>query len=401
MEEFEIQRGFNRAKLEERVSVLAQYPVDFVVHATAPRWYKPKTYKTPASTGSSTSVLPCTRLYGLNETMRKHPALRKSFPRIKHVRVIGERNTGTRTLIQDLAKSLRNTTVDSGITRWGYWFQDPALLSPVEHFPNETLVIHVVLDPVEWFARMQANPIHAPYHRKTSDVSSWNSSTFFKRPWTLPRPEWDDPRPAQGHCQYRFPLDAVVPCAPGHKSGAKANKFYPVYEMNPEKNAPFPTIVHLRSAKLLNHLNVSTWMPHVVHVRSPDIAGINGVNAFISALLDRFRFSTACEIHKREPVKSSTPASSTADPTWSEHPPEPLTNWQTKFVLCNLNWDVEKLFGFAPKEDLKTACPHGYVGHQREQLGSLKNATSEKGILFRFMDGISNFGRRRERRRRE
>jgi hypothetical protein len=47
----------------------------------------------------------------------------------------------------------------------------------------------------------------------------------------------------------------------------------------------FPTIVHLRTAKTFNFLNVSSWMPNVVHVRSRDISSIEGVNAFVTALL--------------------------------------------------------------------------------------------------------------------
>ena len=302
--------GHKRVSLEDRVAVLARSPIGFVVPAAShQRWMR---FHTASQTASSTSGLAssmlanCVRAFGTNQTLVANPNLRKSLPRIKHIRILGERNTGTRRLRADLMKAFRNITVESGVTRWGYWFQDEELLNPQEINPSETLVIHVVLEPYEWFARMQTNPIHAPYHRKPLHEANWTSMSFFKRPWICQRPDWDELRPAQGHCQYKFPFDAVVPCVGGKNTGARANKLFPVYEMHPVKHVPFPTIVHLRTAKILNFVNVSTWMPHVVHVRSKDVATLDGVNAVVSALIDRFRLSVACQVHKRDAVKVST-----------------------------------------------------------------------------------------------
>jgi hypothetical protein len=399
-------KGGGRAPLEDRVSVLAKHPIDFVVHATShQRWtlpYKTKAFKPPAIDGPAT---PCIRLFGLNETLNKDQNLRKQLPRIKYIRIVGERNSGTRMLKNDLQRALRNVSIESGVTRWGYWFQDSSLFNLQEHpKPEETLVVHVVLEPYEWFARMQTNPIHAPYHRKPLvDSSNWTSTTFLKRPWTCARPDWDDPRPSLGHCQYRFAFDAVIPCLPGKNTGAKANKNYPVYEMHPTKHKPFSTIAHLRTAKIINFLNITTWMPHVVHVRTSDIAGLNGLNAFVSALLDRYRLSIACQVHKRDQIPKSLSTSSTSSEelSWSENPPEPLTSWQIKFITCNLDWELERMLGFNPREDVEKVCPHGYVGHHKhndDEMPAPQKPPEEKGWLFRLAEGVSTFGRRRQRR---
>ena len=167
--------------------------------------------------------------------------------------------------------------------------------------------------------------------------------------------------------------------------------------MHPIKLLPFPTIVHLRSAKIQNFLNVSTWMPHVVHVRAKDVSSLPGVNAFVSALLDRYRLSVACEVHKRDAILKSVTLPSvtlTNHPlSWEENPPEPLTSWQIRFITCNLDWEVESELGFSPKEDPDHVCPHGSVRHHHKTKPSIKKDDLEgKGMLFRFMDGLSNFG---------
>lgn len=381
-------KGQGRAPLQERVAILQQHPIDFAVRGSKhQRWYFPaaKAYATwhPGSTdgGSGLPLYPsqCVRIFGFNESLAKNPALRKALPKIKIIRVIGERNSGTRVLRADLAKALRNMTIENGLSRWGYWFQDPNVVStnPATDFlPHETLVIHVVCEPYEWFARMQANPIHAPFHRRPHDVSNWTALSFFRLPWTLPRPEWDDESPASGHCQYRFPFGGVVPCLPGKYTGNKASTLYPVYEMNPSKAKPFSSIVHLRTAKVLNFLNVSEWMPHIVHVRSHDVASLDGFNSFVSALLDRYRLPLACKLFKRaplqaqgNPISSSSTAAGTSGmasaisyQSWADAVAPPLSKAQERFVTCNLDWYLERDLGFFANEDPEVVCPNGPIG---------------------------------------
>ncbi|KAH9257801.1 hypothetical protein BASA81_003819 [Batrachochytrium salamandrivorans] len=413
MEEFH--KG--RTSFQDRVAVLSSHPIDFVVKNGHQRWSIPikyshyrvnVPYSAKPSTNSQSSLSSvstnevnsasgnhhhCIRLFGANETMNADPNSRKNLPKIRHIRIIGERNSGTTLLRRDLQKMLRNTSVESGVTRQGYWFQDSGFDVPNR---DEILVIHVVLEPYEWFARMQANPIHAPFHRKnppaefvSEPATNWSSTSFFKLPWTFPRPGWDNAAPENGHCQHKYPLASVIPCS--SPKAAKANKMYPVYEMHPNRHIPFPTIVHLRTAKTFNFLNVSSWMPHVVHVRSRDISSMEGVNAFVTALLDRYRLSSmACEIHKRDLLKPhelgaySASSLSNQEVSWEQNPPEPLTRWQIKFITCNLDWFMELELGFKPLEDPEEVCLNGYIHHPGKE---------KKGLLFRFMDGISKFGR--------
>jgi len=206
-------------------------------------------------------------------------------------------------LRSDLQKAFRtNVTVENGVTRWVYWFQDPNVAHFVEnHNPERSVVIHIVVEPVrpcfcflfgvgrqrhneintrvppqyEWMSRMQENPIHAPYHRRPAHGGPGlvGNESIFTKPWTMPKPDWDT-GPHLGHCQYRYPLGAVVPCSPGKLTGPKANRLYPVYEMNPQTLKPFASIAQLRNAKIANFLNLSSWMPHTIHVRSSDVQSV-------------------------------------------------------------------------------------------------------------------------------
>lgn len=389
-----------RASLEDRVSVLAKHP-DFVIHATSKGgayrsalishtnnafwsasspYYYPSSYGYSSSSSSSSSSSrggggreECLRLVpnkaARHNNATQSAARRHRLPRIKDIRIVGERNSGSQTLKEHLTKLVRNVTVESGVIRYGYWFQDPAHLyhqmssttttatatsssssfSSALRLPKEeVLVIHVVTEPYEWFRRLKANPIHAPYHRRSSHINSnansdWNSDSFFTRKWTLPyRPRWDETAPPSGHCQYRFPLNAVMPCSPGRYPGSRASKMYPVYEMNPETLDPFENVMRLRTAKLINGLNISTWMPNVIHVRSADVMSTRGLNSLLLDLVDRYRLG-ACEARS-----FAKPAS------WAEFPP--LSAEHERLITCGLDWFVERQLGFAPSEDPRKEC---------------------------------------------
>jgi len=49
-----------------------------------------------------------------------------------------------------LQKAFRtNVTVENGVTRWVYWFQDANVAHFVEnHNPERSVVIHIVVEPV-------------------------------------------------------------------------------------------------------------------------------------------------------------------------------------------------------------------------------------------------------------
>jgi len=164
-----------RASLEARLTVLSKHP-DFVVHAaTNIRLMGGGNSGAASGAGNSggggggagqhhaggDSSSHCLRIHPTPGTRRLNKA------RIRNVRIVGERNSGVQLLRSDLAKAFKNVTVENGVTRWVYWFQDPNLAHYVDgHNPERSVVIHVATDPYEWMSRMQENPIHAPYHRR-------------------------------------------------------------------------------------------------------------------------------------------------------------------------------------------------------------------------------------------
>ena len=238
------------------------------------------------------------------------------------------------------------------------------------------------------------------------------NETFFSRPWTMPRPEWDS-GPHLGHCQYRFPIGGVVPCSPGKMTGPKANKLYPVYEMNPTSLKPFGNIAALRNAKMVNFLNMSTWMPHTIHVRSSDVQTLRGVNSLVSDLVDKYGLH-ACEVRRDKRYvstlggnsgASSSAASQVKTPSWELLTPHswnvsapPLPPDVQKWITCNLDWNVEGLLGFKPKQDPAKVCPNGgmngnpwpfdflYAGN----LTALVGGNKRTGFFYKIFDGIAS-----------
>ena len=356
-----------RASFEDRVSVIAEHP-DFVIHATSKGGayrsalilHKMNTEEQEYQSGLNMNLNHLEHIVASNKDCSRilpnsrNRTERHKLPFIKDIRIVGERNSGAQTLREHLAKAilLKNITIESGITRFGYWFQDFSALNlkNFKHGLKNTLVIHIAGEPYEWFKRMKANPIHAPYHTKFIGSSSsspklranWTSDSFFTRPWTCPRPKWDDEKPAIGHCQFRFPYGHVIPCLPGKFSGTKSNKLYPVYEMNPKNLHPFANVMQLRSAKITNFLNISNWMPNVLHVRGPDVMNLKGMNLLLMDIVERYRI-TACELK-----------SFVRPPSWSDNPP--LSHDNENLITCGLDWYVEKELGFAPQSNPKKLC---------------------------------------------
>lgn len=352
MEEMEIARNAavgGRGTVRDRLALLESHP-DWIIRASSHNVHLPgSSLKTTYSynfNSKSNPVRTCkvfkpTRAQSLDSDEHTTSG-RRARPRITHVRIVGERHCGTQYLKSELTKNVRNATVSSGFTRWKYWFQEERLLSAKarKRLPS-TLVVHVSCDPYQWIARMQANPIFAPYHRQLQ--TEFKFGTFLRRKWTLPKPAWEDA--SLRECQYDFAPGRVFPCVPGKYTKDDASKMYPVYELEPEPAKPgivFENIVSFRGAKMANFLNMSSWAPHVIHVKQEDVMTLSGTNALLAELAERYSLEI-CESNRAKAPQLHVHATP---------PQEDLT-----FMTCALDWKVEKMLGYTRLKSFQDGSP--------------------------------------------
>lgn len=199
----------------------------------------------------------------------------RPLPPVTEIHVIGERNSGTKWLQQEIAKCFpkKDTVIrcHRDFLRSKHFFQPP-----VQGNYERSLVIAIVRDPVEWFAAMREKPYHMPYHMKGFDMSSKKQpaipldwETFLQRvePWSMPGLSVHDQqylldrqsKSTEQHdntrCVQGFSFDEVAPCIFDNSTvpRSKWRGHMPVYELQRDRTGNFfDDLLKLRSDKILN-----------------------------------------------------------------------------------------------------------------------------------------------------
>lgn len=187
------------------------------------------------------------------------------------IHVIGERNSGTKWLQQELAKCFPREKLGirchRDFVRSKHFFQPPTK----GNF-EFSIVIAIVRDPVEWVAAMRENPYHMPYHMNGFDLKQkkmpaipldWEEFIQRASPWTMPERSRNDlqimkeGKQNEASCVQGFKFHEVVPCQFDNETipVTKWRGHEPVYEMQRDGSGqPFSDLLKLRSEKILNFI---------------------------------------------------------------------------------------------------------------------------------------------------
>jgi len=186
------------------------------------------------------------------------------------IHVIGERNSGTKWLQQEIAKCFPKDTVGvrchRDFLRSKHFFQPP-----VRGNYETNIVIAIVRDPLEWLSAMHDKPYHMPYHMVGFDTSNkkmpaipldWNTFLSRAAPWSIPGNSPHDravmryhASPSEVHCVQGFAFDEVTPCIFDNSTIPKSKwrGHMPIYELQRDHSGnPFADLMKLRADKIHN-----------------------------------------------------------------------------------------------------------------------------------------------------
>jgi hypothetical protein len=239
-----------------------------------------------------------------------------SFTKITQIHIIGERNSGTKWLQQELAQCFKRSIgirSHRDFLRSKHFFQPP-----VREAMDNSLVIAIVRSPEEWVAAMREKPYHMPDHMKGFDYEQpqklppipleWNA--FLNRPWTMLQQTPEDQAIVQSKkqnsckCVQGFSFQEVSPCVFNNTEIIPRTKWrghMPIYELQRDGSGrPFEDILKLRSDKILNFfLEVPLLMQlgGFVAVRYEDLI-IEGTQRFlerVAEILGMSALPSSCE----------------------------------------------------------------------------------------------------------
>ena len=236
-----------------------------------------------------------------------------------------------------------------GLTRYKHWFQhyDPTL------YPQGTLVISQFRNPYGWLKAMEEMPHNAPAHLRTATdkyslsemlemattVNDWK--VFLTKPWTMERVGSDllITDTENTICQEYFRYKDLISCATEPLPASYYNwtiinsENLPFYEMrNDGSGLPYDNIIKLRTDKILNFLNVSTF-PNVSDFWVLQYEDL--LSTGTRELLDR--------------IAESTGISDSCLPKEAQHrKPKMIVPEYAKYVREHVDWTVEELIGYKP-----------------------------------------------------
>ncbi|CAM9399277.1 unnamed protein product [Phaeothamnion confervicola] len=231
---------------------------------------------------------------------------------IKHIRVVGERHSGTTFITKLLEKMFvadPDIDVSARLCNWKHWFQtrihEAVIIGnrrcneimPCAEcvHPEQTLVIIVWRNPYDWVTSMFGQPHHAISHYGIA------FHEFLRKSWTLDpaannasaaiaaassaaeRERINAPRiSTERRCIDNFISDQeVIPCLPSERRA--------IYELN-ESGEPFPNIYSLRLAKIADFAAIAKWAPHyeVIHYDETLLrGGATAVTRWLDKIADR------------------------------------------------------------------------------------------------------------------
>jgi hypothetical protein len=232
------------------------------------------------------------------------------------------------------------------LTRYKHWFQ----FDHPRRYPHDTLVLAQFRNPYDWLKAMEHVPHHSPAHLRTADPADTSAKSanndwkiFLTKPWTMERIGADLEMHGNETCQEDFHYRDIVSCnlQPLPRSYYNYTLRYsedqPFYEMrNDGSGLPYANILELRSDKIRNFLNVSTYKG-VADVWVLQYEYL--VNAGTENLLRKIEQYTGVEARcPPKPAQIRTPkASRVLEPEFAAH------------VRQHLNWTVEGWIGFEPE----------------------------------------------------
>ena len=252
---------------------------------------------------------------------------RTTAKKITQIHVIGERNSGTKWLQQELEKCFprKTSAVRShrDFLRSKHFFQPPSR----GNFES-SLVVAIVRDPLEWVAAMREKPYHMPDHIAGFDTSNkkmpaipldWRD--FIQRPWKLSKRTPDDQLMIQNQqtttmrCSQGFAFDEVSPCYFDNSTipRAKWRGHVPIYELRRDHSGqPFEDLLKLRSDKLLNFFLEVPLLMHLggfLAVRYDDLVK-QGTRSFLEKvareMLDLPKLPANCHPQAPHPERLGT-----------------------------------------------------------------------------------------------
>lgn len=255
--------------------------------------------------------------------------------KVKQISLLGERNSGTNWMTDELKQCFPNLTVKPRLVRWKHWFQHD---DGKEH--NTTLVVAQFRNPYDWIAAMQRIPHHSPLHVRLH----WHE--FVTKPWTMPRPTRDTllTNITGPVCYEKFHYHQLVSCVRGHRNDTDYKPpedgkgdfsgHQPIYELRDDGSGqPYSSIIELRADKIRNFLNTTElpWVKDLIAVQYEDL-----LNSGTGALLKQIEHATG---------EKSACAPSTSQVRRKRYIDPKFKAWITE----NTDWNAEKLIGYTPQ----------------------------------------------------
>jgi hypothetical protein len=191
------------------------------------------------------------------------------------VHIIGERNSGTKWLQQELQQCFPRNRVNFKIRR--DFIRSKHFFQPIQRRDHtKSIIVSLFRNPVDWVAAMREAPYHSPRHTRGFDNITerpvpmpWQE--FVSTVWATQRTAFDLQLIQQNRiqetlkgdtCSEHFALYEVVPCRYNlssddndiHRIPAQRFRGYePVYELRRDHTGrPFTNILELRRDKIVN-----------------------------------------------------------------------------------------------------------------------------------------------------
>ena len=259
------------------------------------------------------------------------------------IALLGERNTGTRWMTEQLKKCFPTIKVKSRLMRWKHWFQDDDKKSH-----NQVLVIAQFRNIFEWTEAMRNVPHHSPYHLKLG----WEE--FVTKPWTMKRPKRDKKhKGSDGNvCYEKFRYDQLISCVEGSYKDEEYKKWLkntgftsdsdfsghkPIYELKQDGSGkPFESILEMRAAKIQNFLSVKEWdwVQDSIPVQYEKLLA-DGTDFLLTQIEEKLQIKRSCKAVPPQTRKR-----------------RPLSLDYVQWMKDNVDWESESLIGYTKDENI-------------------------------------------------
>lgn len=297
---------------------------------------------------------------------------------ITRIALLGERNSGTNWLTDELTKCFAPiplVNVTPSLTRWKHWFQEDIdteytrsvngesyrrQVKDDENSEVTTLVIAEFRNVYDWVESMRNRPHNMPSHMN----QDWYS--FLSTPWSMPRPERDltlwnskgkyvqlgDSNSSETSvmkriCQSDFAYNQVISCVKGtvpqkrkkhqgknHYHRILRSEYEPIYELrNDGSGLAYGNILEMRRDKIRNHLSVGKWKwveNRVISVQYERLL-VEGTGWLLDEISSLTGLKPQCNVTAPQPERLS------------HYPKEPgFVEWVGEHV----DWETEALIGY-------------------------------------------------------